>query len=365
MKLLRRNYTFAELFIFRKALVKILLSPKKIINFLLVKISSFLKLNKSLGMPLNILIEPTERCNYHCIKCEKFSEKYKNNIRSFARRDISFNHYCKLIDEIGDVLLTLRLWHYGEPFLNKDIFRMIKYAKEKNIIVAISSNLSLLTEEKAKNLIDSKLDYLIVSFDGASEQTYGLYHGKNYFHKVVNNLRRLVELKKKKKSLNPFIELQFIVMKENEKEIEKVRELAEDLGVNKLTYLKLDTTNINFRQIKNLSSKDDILPKSKDYCFDLEEMNRINFCSIPWEETLIRYSGAILPCAADLSQVYQMGRLFDENNYFGFKRLWNNKDYRKLREAVRSDINRVKICYSCLKRNNINSSQESISLRKL
>jgi len=285
-----------------------------------------------------------------CIKCGRFSDIYVDDGSIFKGKNMSFGLYQKIIDDIGDILISIRLWHFGEPLLNNDIFRMVKYAKRKNIIVAISSNLSLLSKDTAKILVESGLDYLIVSFDGASPQTYHLYHGRDDFERVLNNIRILVKTKKKLKSLLPFIELQFIVMKENEKEIDKIKNLANELRVDKLTYLKLDTTIINLAR-KGFNSNDDILPKNKNYCLNKEEIMRINFCRIPWETTVIRYSGLIAPCVTDRGQVYKMGRLFQNNEYVGFRKLWNNNNYCSFRRRIARNINSIEICSDCLYRN--------------
>lgn len=314
-------------------------------------------MKKCLGLPINILIEPTGSCNYQCLKCERFSDIYKDDGDVFKGKNMPLEHYRQIIDDIGDTLLTLRLWHYGEPFLNADIFDMIKYAKKKNIIVGISSNLSLLTEEGAKELIQSGLDYLVISFDGASSQTYNLYHGRDYFNKVVGNIRTLIKLKESLKSSLPFVELQFIVMKENEKEMEKVKDLAGELGVDKLTFLKLDKANINFTKFKDFYSDKDILPINEEFCLNEQEMKRISFCRIPWEETLIRYSGAILPCAVDLGQKHEIGNLFQQNTYFGFRRLWNSDKYWNFRRQIVNNINEIDICSGCAKRDNYSKNQ--------
>ncbi len=357
MKLIRRKYKFSELFILRKSFYMLLLSPKKIFNLFLVKVSLFFKMKKCLGLPLNILIEPTGSCNYQCVKCERFSSIYKDDGDVFKDKNMPLEYYRQIIDDIGDTLLTLRLWHYGEPFLNGDIFDMIKYAKRKNIIVAISSNLSLLTEEKSKKLIQSGLDYLVVSFDGASNETYSLYHRRDYFDKVVNNIRTLIKLKKSLKSSLPFVELQFIIMKENEKEMEQVKNIARELGVDKLVYQRVYIDRLDLKKFEGFNSNKDLLPTNKDFCLDMRKIRSANFCRIPWEETLIRYSGAVLPCAVDLSQKYEIGNLFQQDGYLGFRNLWNNYKYLNFRQQIIKDINKIDICFNCAKRDNYTKSQ--------
>ena len=309
-------------------------------------------MKKCLGLPINILIEPTGRCNYQCVKCERFSDIYKDDGDVFKGKNMPLEYYRQIIDDIGDTLLTLRLWHYGEPFLNADIFDMIKYAKEKNIIVGISSNLSLLTEEGAGELIQSGLDYLVISFDGASNETYNLYHGRDYFNKVVGNIRTLIKLKESLKSSLPFVELQFIVMKENEKEMEKVKGLVNELGVDKLVYQRVYIDRLDLEKLKNFNSNEDLLPANEDFRLDTEKIRSIKFCRIPWEEAVIRYSGVVLPCCADLGQKGEMGRLFQEGSYYGFRELWNNRAYRDFRRQIIDNIQKIDLCFICPQRNN-------------
>jgi radical SAM protein with 4Fe4S-binding SPASM domain len=352
MRIFRRKYNFSELWLLKKSFFKLLLCPKKLFNFFLVKISSTLKMKKCLGLPFNIMLEPTEYCNYKCVKCQRFYDIYTDDGLVFGGKNMPFHYYQKIIDELGDNLLTLRFYYSGEPLLNKDIFKMIEYAKKKNIIVVMSSVLASLTSQEAEKLVKAGLDYLLISCDGASERTYSLYHGRNYFNKVVNNIGNIVKIKKKLCCSTPLVELQFIVMKENEKEMAEAARLAKRIGVDKLTYMKLERSKINIDKFEKFNSVTDILPKNKEHCLDLKKVSRINFCRIPWEETLIRYSGLVLPCCIDLAQEYKMGRIFKNGEYIGFKNIWNNNNYQNLRFSVANNINKVNICSECSKRDN-------------
>jgi len=351
IRILRRRYTILELRVLLKSILKLFLSPKKIANFLLVKISLFLKMKDCLGLPFNINIEPTGSCNYECVKCERFSDGYRDEGEIVRGKHMPFEHYLKIIDDIGDFLLSLRLWNFGEPLLHKDIFRMISYAKKKNIIVAISSNLSLLSPSGAEELVSCGLDYLVVSFDGGSAETYSLYHGVDYFEKVMENIKALVSAKEKLSSLTPFIELQFIVMRGNERELGKVKKFSEELGVNKITFLRVDKEKINFRRF-NLLNRDDILPNNKDYVLDKDAIRLIKRCNNPWEGALIRYSGLVFPCVEDIGETHPMGRVFYEGRYLGFKQIWKSKNYRNFRAEIKNKINDIKICRNCAQRDN-------------
>ncbi|MHB8154891.1 MAG: radical SAM/SPASM domain-containing protein [Candidatus Omnitrophota bacterium] len=361
MKVLRRNYSFSQLYCFRKAALKIIFNYRKMINFLLVEVSVFLRLERNLGLPFNILIEPTGNCNYRCIKCEQFTGTYTDDGMVAGSKDMSFDDYRRIIDDIGDTLITLRLWNYGEPLLNKNLFSMVEYAKTKDIFVAVSSNLSLLDQEASRRVVSSGLDYLIVSCDGATEQTYNLCHGRNYFKKVINNIETLIREKKSSGSKLPFVELQFIVMRDNEGEIKAIAEVAGKLGVNKLTYLKLQADRLDINRLKRFGSIKDILPTKKSLRYSEEERKRINFCRVPWEETLIRYSGNVLACCFDIGQLYAMGKLFQEGDYGEFRKIWNNHNYRRFRKLVKASLEAIPSCSCCEKRNNNSNDQIKIT----
>lgn len=359
MKILKRGYSFSELFRLRESAIRTLLNPRKIANLLLLKVTLLFKTENILGLPSNILIEPTADCNYDCIKCEKFTGEYADDGSMDGRRNMSLEDYRLIIDDIGGTLITLRLWHYGEPLLNRDLFLMIEYAKRKDIFVVVSSNLSLLDENSAQRMVDSGLDYLIISVDGASESTYKLYHGKDYFHKVIKNMESLIRIKKKLGARHPFIELQFIVMRENEKEMKDIAGLAKKIGVDKLTYQRLQVDRLDEGRVKRLASGSGVLPVDSRFHFDPEQKKEITFCGIPWEEAVIRYSGLVIPCALDIAQAHSMGRLFENGQYKGFRQIWNSSSYRNFRRQIKEGLDLIRPCSCCEKRDNNNNDQIS------
>ena len=118
---------------------------------------------------------------------------------------MSFELFKKVIDEIGKYAVIITLHNWGESFLNKDIYKMIEYAKSKKICTLISSNLNTLTGEDIKRIIDYGLDKLIVSLDGASSESYSAYRYGGDFNKVIRNIEMLVAIKKFTKTTNPYI----------------------------------------------------------------------------------------------------------------------------------------------------------------
>lgn len=340
MKILTQNYLLSDIWKMKKSLFKTITSPYKIGNFLAVKFSKAFKLERVIGYPINILIEPTRHCNYACTFCPRQLDKLAE--KKIDNPVMSMDQFKKIIDEMGRFLITIRFWHYGEPLLNLNFCQMVKYAKKKNIFTVTSSNLERLTPILTDELIDSGLDYLIVSFNGASPETYNKYTGdRGDFNNVIKNITHLTKRKKEKNSLHPFINLQFIILKDNDHEIEEMKRLAKEMGIDKLSFKKV--IGLTKETTGNLESE------NPDFQFKIEEQNKkCNFCSLPWEECVISADGEVSVCAIDIFNKELMGNVFHES----FDKIWNNDKYRLFRKRIKENIESIKICNYCSKRNN-------------
>ena len=78
----------------------------------------------------------------------------------------------KVIDNVKNHCVYINLWIAGEPLLNPELEKMVEYANKQNIITCISTNAMLLTKERTKNLIAAGVDRVIISFDGATKESY-------------------------------------------------------------------------------------------------------------------------------------------------------------------------------------------------
>ena len=120
---------------------------------------------KNREYPLGLDIGTTNLCNAACIMCPH------TKLKKMGTMDMKL--YKKIIDNCEKLkIMSLTLSFFGEPLLDKDLIQKIKYAKERKMKVAFFSNASLLTEKWAKELIESGLDGITISFDGYSKATY-------------------------------------------------------------------------------------------------------------------------------------------------------------------------------------------------
>src|SRR5882757_8575187 len=183
------------------------------------------------GYPVSISFEPTTSCNLRCPECP-------SGLRAFTRPTgmLEDSFFKQTIDDIYKDLLYLIFYFQGEPFLNPDFLKMVKYAHDKGIYTATSTNAHYLTDEKAKQTVESGLDRLIISIDGTTQDVYQQYRIGGNLEKVLQGARNIVKWKKELNSKTPFIFFQFLVVKPNEHQIEEVKKLGKEMGVDQVRF---------------------------------------------------------------------------------------------------------------------------------
>lgn len=98
-----------------------------------------------------------------------------------------------MIDQLADAGLMILAFSGGEPLLRRDIFRLIGRAVERDLVVNIATNGSLISTAMARRLKDAKVSSVTVSLDGASAETHDAIRCfPGLFDKTVNAIRRLV-----------------------------------------------------------------------------------------------------------------------------------------------------------------------------
>ena len=178
------------------------------------------------GYPVSISFEPTTSCNLRCPECP-------SGLREFTRPTgmLQKSFFEQTIDDIHKDLLYLIFYFQGEPYLNPDFLPMVSYASKKKIYTATSTNAHYLTEEKAKQTVESGLDRLIISIDGTTQDVYQQYRIGGQLNKVMEGAKNIVKWKKELKSKTPLVVFQFLVVKPNEHQLEDVKQLAKEIGV--------------------------------------------------------------------------------------------------------------------------------------
>jgi len=322
--------------------LKQILTPRKIYNLILKEIQFLFGHSRLIYFPNKLTIDIGNVCNLKCPLCPT-----GRNDKSASKGLMQFGGFKKVIDELGDYLTNLDLYNWGEPLLNKDLIKMIRYAKGRNIPVTISTNLNILEEGMAEQIISTYIDKIFISCDGASPETYSKYRVGGDFDTVISNTAQLVEAKEKLKNHYTRLILLFHVFRHNEHEVEEVKEVAKSLGVElRINRMRTDMGREIFERVEDSIERDkDWIPLNPEHCgFDPEGRKSRFTCKQLWKTAVINWDGAVLPCCAVYGERYAFGNVFEEP----FASIWNNEKYRLARQEVRNKIKESPtICHIC------------------
>ncbi|MBK8970217.1 MAG: radical SAM protein [Hahellaceae bacterium] len=323
----RLSFAHIEAFLFNN-------SFKKFFNFLKVHYEKARGHQRVTSFPYLFVFEVTNVCNLKCPFC--LTGKGISGGRSV--RHMGFEEAKSIIDQVGDYIYLMQLYTWGEPLLNKDIYDIIQYAKDKNIYVMVSTNATMLNEANCERLVDSGIDYVMTAVDGLSSETYKKYRVGGDYQKVINNVQNLLMVKKRKHSSAPFVEWQFIVFKHNEHEVKDAERFAYEIGINKFTPLPAYVED------------KDWLPVGEEYKVELFNPERLKNCDRPWSHLNVRADGGVASCCYEFEKKDDFGNF----SQHPFDKIWNNDKFllsRKLIYQKRKGLEMDKtdlICYDCL-----------------
>lgn len=283
-------------------------------------------------------IEPTTSCNLRCPECP-------SGLRQFTRPIgmLEPTFFKKTIDEVYKELIYLTFYFQGEPYLNPNFLDMVKYASDKGIYTSTSTNAHYLTEEQAKKTVESKLDRLIISIDGTTQETYEQYRIGGILQKVIDGTKNIIEAKKKLDSKTPHIVFQFLVVKPNEHQLEDVKKLANELGVDEVVF--------KTAQVYDFENGNPLIPdnikysrykKNTDGTYSIKN-KLLNQCWRMWSSCVVTWDGVVVPCCFDKDAKHQLGDLKKQS----FKELWKSIKYQNFRQSILKSRQEIDICKNC------------------
>ena len=291
------------------------------------------------GLPISISFEPTTSCNLRCPECP-------SGLRTFTRPTgmLEKNFFEKTIDDIHKELLYLIFYFQGEPYLNPDFLKMVEYAHKKKIYTATSTNAHYLTDDKAKQTVISGLDRLIISIDGTTQDVYKQYRVGGHLNKVIEGTKTIVKWKKEFKSKMPFIFFQSLVVKPNEHQIEEVKKLGKELGVDQVRFKTAqvyDFENDPNQLIPTIDKYSRYTTKKNGAVISKSGLG--NYCWKLWHANVITFDGLVVPCCFDKDATHQLGNLKMQS----FKEVWQNDNYKQFRKELTTSRKNIDICSNC------------------
>jgi MoaA/NifB/PqqE/SkfB family radical SAM enzyme len=301
----------------------------------LIRMMSEIKTSKvySNGKPFITFLEVNNICNLHCPFC--LTGKRKNVDRPI--KNMSLQEMKQSIDGVLEYLYFIQLYNWGEPLLNRDLFKFIQYAHEKRIFTMVSSNMNFAFPNLAYDIVNSGLDYFIAAIDGFSPETYSKYRRGGDFKMAIQNLENIIEEKKRQGVNNPFIEWQYVVFKHNQHEIEAARKFANRIGVD------------YFHPIIGYIEDPEWITTLPEFHADLGQPVSVAKCVRPWTHLNIRADGGVAACCYEFYKKDDFGNIFDKP----FEVIWNNEMFVTARQILSQGLEEapkipVTICHDCV-----------------
>ena len=205
----------------------------------------------------SVKIKLTARCNLRCQMC-RYGRGWKPPELDGAR-------WRGLLDEMA--AFGCRKVHFsgGEVLLRSDLEELVAHACALRMKVTLTSNLTLLTHDRAKALLRTKLNGLSTSLDGASAKTHDKIRGiAGSFKRTLRALARVERLRRH--AVRPQIRVNFVMMRENFREYPELVRVAAEHGACDVVPMPVDTKKEYLRLSKRLVREynDEVAPRVRE-----------------------------------------------------------------------------------------------------
>jgi MoaA/NifB/PqqE/SkfB family radical SAM enzyme len=305
--------------------------PRKTANVLLVESERIRGRTRLQGMPYYYFVDPCNVCNLRCPLCPT-----GNGMFDRSKGMLKFKDYQVILDKIAPYAVEVSLHNWGEPLLNKEIFEIINATSERGIATNMSSNLSIEKPNLAERIVESGLEYLIVSLDGVTQDVYEQYRVRGNIDLVFHNLRAIVEAKKRLKSKTPTIEWQFLVFKHNEHQMAAAQALATEIGVDRFRFRSPGFPLADYKLVgkpEQAAAESKWMPTNPAY-WELHPgvLRKEGYlwdepCYYLYRSLTVNPGGGVAACCIVYKERQDFGNLLHED----LATIWNNQQYQRSR----------------------------------
>jgi MoaA/NifB/PqqE/SkfB family radical SAM enzyme len=308
--------------------------------------------------PSQLTIFPTDRCTLKCKMCLHSSRNQELNSDFIypIRKDMEFETFKQIVDRYKDVL-QISVAGIGEPFLNKDLFKMAEYADSRKIEVVIITNGTLLNRF-FDQIAHSKISCISISLNALTPKEFSTLTGvpAKVFELVLDNILTLTKIRDETKS-DLEVKLSFVCTKSNFTQIPEMIRMARSLRVNSLNFHNLipsesegwsrdeclfedDSEVKEFIEKECKRNQDDL---KVDYPKLLKRNATERKCQMPFRNIQIDSEGNIGAGCRVLVPSEKFGNIFREED------AWNNQHLRQIRRMLLDEsIPLMEACQLCV-----------------
>jgi MoaA/NifB/PqqE/SkfB family radical SAM enzyme len=309
--------------------------------------------------PVCLYLETTNRCNLLCTTCPRTYAELE------PPADLSWELFTKIVDQIPNLERAV-LHGIGEPMLVKNLPQMVRYLKDRGTYVLFNTNGTLLSEKNGRALIAAGLDELRVSLDASNAESYQAIRGKNFFNRILRNVRAFRALQEREGHDRPRVSAWLTGLKETIDELPDFIRVSADIGVKEIYLQRLvffETDAIGrarpdqalyeqmTRQDAARLQEAEALAQSLGLTFSAsgaasepgmslkraETDTPWSLCRRPWTVMYFTANGRALPCCiAPFAQKGYENYTLGDATQQTLRDIWNGDVYRGFREALLS-----------------------------
>lgn len=267
--------------------------------------------------PLCLNYELIDACNINCLHCVR-------SISKGTKIKLGFDLFKKTIEEGSKYGLPAIKLGFGEPFLVREIFEMIEFAHKQGVMdIIVTTNGTLINEANIEKIIQSHITFLRISLDASSKDTYAKIRGGS-LPEIEKALDLLMNKRAERKSKVPIVRLSFVVMPENEHEVESFR----NKWIDKVDFIDFQ----NLIDIKFFNDE------------KMEPVETNVLCSYPWQMVAVMSNGDVRACCSWFGKNLAIGNIKVNT----IKESWDSLKMNGLRKQIASFIYKDE-CAKCFR----------------
>lgn len=286
--------------------------------------------------PYLLIIDPCNFCNLRCPLCPTGMEKLGRE-----QSMMSLDCFKKWFDPHAPYLFEVYLHNWGESLMNPALFDMVDHARKANVGTNLSSNLVIAQPHHLDAMVESGLEYLVVSLDGTDQASYEPYRVRGDFDRVVHNMSELLRKRKAAGARTPVVEWQYIVMKHNEHKVAEAEKLAQKIGVDLIRFIPVGLPFEEKRNWKNLAEQwypSSVLGREQGAAGEEQQYGqgtRKGPCFYLYRSMVVNADGGVSPCCI----VHRKDRDFAQLDeaFDDVMPVWNNPKFRSGRSLFSSE----------------------------
>ena len=278
-----------------------------------------------LKRPKNVIIENTNICNARCQMCPY-------ELMNRKKEHMSMSLFVNILHAASKAGIPhITLCGYGEPLTDPFLLERLDSCKSLGITVSFYTNASLLTEERAHQLISHGLHHINISFDSLNKEKFESLRRNLHFERVLTNIASFIAIRNKSKAKTSILITAKDFNMENLREIREFYSFWQDR-----IDPEMDVVDVGFTDERR---------NAEAFGYDIKRKN-VEFrfpCVILWTTLVVMVNGDVVLCNFDYDGAMVIGNLGVED----IAEVWEKKMqvYREMH--LNNQQTKIRICKNC------------------